>query len=188
MLQQQRNEAFWCRAHEEQEKAGGSMAPATARHLRAHIAHIIAAVVHQGQAGNHGEGRGGGAMGCAAPWWTRTAQDGAGQGWAGWLAGCWLAGWCSGSGGGSGGESEGQLFSEARFLRPRSPLGCATPMDISFELVEGDFAVRRWRRPVACCPMLSRLHASGTAGMLGLVLGHAAPCRAAQACMLVGDS
>ena len=46
-------------------------------------------------------------MGCAAPWWTRTAQDGAGQGWAGWLAGCWLAGWCSGSGGGSGGGGDG---------------------------------------------------------------------------------
>lgn len=48
----------------------------------------------------------------------------------------------SGSSSSSEEGEDRQLFSEQRFLRPRSPLGQAAAMDVSFQLVEGDFSVR----------------------------------------------
>lgn len=64
--------------------------------------------------------------------------------WPDSLSSGWGSGSSSGGSGGSGSEEEGE-WSEWRFLRPRSPLA-APPADISFELVEGDFAVSA-RRP-----------------------------------------
>lgn len=52
----------------------------------------------------------------------------------------------SSSSGTSGSEEEAVPgeWNERHWLRPRSPLGSAPSMDISFDLVDGDFAVRWW--------------------------------------------
>ena len=56
----------------------------------------------------------------------------------------------------SSSSDEEQLFSERRYLRPRSPLGGAPSMDVAFQALEGDFTVFKglWRvqaaGPAAC--------------------------------------
>ena len=87
---------------------------------------------------------GGGAAGRVAGFWPFSggASSSGSSGW-GWPAGASSgsgSGWDSG--GGSSGEEEAGAWSERRFLRPRSPLAGSSPMDLSFELCEGDFAVR----------------------------------------------
>jgi hypothetical protein len=47
----------------------------------------------------------------------------------------------------SSSSDEEQLFSERRYLRPRSPLAGAASMDVAFQALEGDFTVFKglWR-------------------------------------------
>lgn len=102
--------------------------------------------------------------GGGARWWPFGSALSSGiPGYFGGGVPAWAGGSSRGSGGASSGASSNSAMSgssssasgseeeavpgewnERHWLRPRSPLGSAPSMDISFDLVDGDFAVRTW--------------------------------------------